>query len=63
MILQIGGVGNLIVGITAAAAVGSSNNAQIRDGKFDFRYQWHYIELSVTAWRNLRKERYKHYSS
>jgi len=39
MILQIGGVGNLIVGITAAAAVGSSNNAQIRDGKFDFRYQ------------------------
>ena len=62
MILQLGGLGDLIIAITTAAA-GNSVNVENEKGKLDFLYQWRYSEVSVTAWRNLRKERYKHYSS
>ena len=37
LILQIGGVANLITGI-ATAAVGDSVDAETKEGNFDFRY-------------------------
>ena len=39
MILQLGGLGNLIIGITAAAAAGNSVNVENKNGKLDFLYQ------------------------
>jgi len=57
MNLQLGGLANLIIGIATAGLGGA-----IVEGKFDFRYQWRNSEVSATAWRNLRKEGYKHYS-
>jgi len=67
MILQLGGVGNVIAGIAgiiAAAAVAGSefSNEGIENGKFDLWYQWRISEVSVTAWRILRKEKYKPHS-
>jgi len=55
MILQIGGLANLITGI-ATAAIGNSVDAESKNGKVDFWYQWRNIEVSATAWRILRKE-------
>ena len=62
MILQLGGLGNLIGGITTAASADYFHDSESRNGKLDFCSPWSNREVSVTAWRNLRKERYKHYS-
>ena len=58
MILQIGGVGYLYFGINRATSADSFNDAEVRSGKFDFFYQWRNCEISVTAWKNTRKEGY-----
>ena len=77
MILQLGGLGNLLIGITVAAVAAVAGNAvntenkevvsfvhtENKEGKLDFWYQWRYSEDAVTAWRILRKVGYKHYSS
>ena len=62
MFLQLGGLGIVYDGITAALS-SSSVNTGSRNGKFDFWYQWRNSESSATAWRILRKEGYNHYSS
>jgi pantothenate kinase len=36
MILQLGGLANLIIGIAAAAAVGDSVDADTKNGKLDY---------------------------
>jgi len=38
MILQIGGLGNLIIGIAAVASKGDSVDAESKEGKVDFWY-------------------------
>jgi hypothetical protein len=53
----------LIIGILTAAEAGLLADIEIEDGKLDFWYQWRKSEGSATAWRNLRKEGYKHYSA
>jgi hypothetical protein len=53
MILQIGGAGNLIIGIATAVEEGGN-------GKFVFWYQRRNNEVSATALMILRKEEYKH---
>ena len=64
MTLQLVGLVYIIIGITkAAAATRIYNYTESEEGKFNFCYQWCKTEFSVTAWRNLRNERYKHYSS
>ena len=55
VILQLGGLGNLIIGITTAAAAGNAVNDESKKCKFEFWYLWRNGEVSATAWRNLRK--------
>jgi len=62
MILQMEGLVYLIIGIAAVASKGDSVDAESKEGKVDFWYQWRNSEVSATAWRILRKEGYKHYS-
>ena len=63
MILQLGGFVNLIGGITTAtSAADYFQDSETANGKLDFCYPWSNREISVTDWRNLRKEWYKHYS-
>ena len=63
MILQLGGLGNLIDGIaTAVSAAHNFVDEESVKGKSSIWYQWGNSEVSVTDWWNLRKERYKHYS-
>ena len=58
MILQLGGLGNIIGGITRAL----EEDDGTANGKFDLWYQWRYSEISKTAWRILKNEWYKYYS-
>ena len=58
MILQIVGVGNVIIGIIRTL----EEDDETDNGKFNLWYQWRNSEVSVTAWRILKNERYKHYS-
>jgi len=62
MILQLGALMNLIIGITTAVEASNSVDADSKKGKFDFWYQWR-NRVFARAWRNLRKEGYKHYSA
>ena len=59
MILQLYGLGYLITGRVIAAA-GANVYEDGGKGKFNFRYQWRNSEVTATAWRILRKERYRH---
>jgi hypothetical protein len=63
LISQLACLWNLIIGIVAASAASDSVNADNKKGKFDFWYQWRNSIISATAWRYLRTEGYKHYSS
>jgi hypothetical protein len=63
LISQLASLWNLIIGIVAASAASDSVNADNKKGKFDFWCQWRNSVVSATAWRILRKEGYKHYSS
>jgi hypothetical protein len=62
MILQLGGLTNLIIGITTAEVARNSVDADNKNSKFYFWYQWPNSEVSSIAWRNLKKDGYKHYS-
>ena len=58
MILQIVGVGNVIIGILRTLEV----DDETVNGKFNLQYQWRNSEVPVTAWRILKNEGYKYYS-
>jgi len=62
MILEFDALTNLIIGITTAVVARNSVDADSKKGKFDFWYQWR-NRVFAKAWRNLRKEGYKHYSA
>jgi len=59
MVLQIYSLAHLIIGSVIAAA-GANVYDDGGKGKFNFRYQWRNSEVTATAWRILRKERYRH---
>jgi len=61
IILQIAGLTQLITGSVLAATYSSPYDGSDKS-KFDFFYQWSNIDITATAWKILRKERYKHFS-
>ena len=60
MILQLGGLANLLAGILVVAG-NAPFHVDRREGKFVFWYQWRNSNVSGRAWGILRKEGYKNY--